>query len=120
LIRSLQKRGNPRGRELHGGSSRLRILLGRAALHKEGEPSHDFSVELRDGPNPSVVLADYGGVLIWIKVEGLGDVYRVGKQSTAGLKLDQPKGRSSVNLAEGSQALRLDSEIAERNGQRGS
>ena len=60
LIRSLQKRGDPRCGELHGTSARLRAFFGDAALHEQREPSHDLLVEFYNRPNRSIVLGNDG------------------------------------------------------------
>ena len=74
-------------------------------LHEKGQPGHNLLVELRDGSNPSVVLADNGRVLIGIEIEGIGDVDRVVQQGAAGLEIGQPNSRGGVDLPEGRQAL---------------
>src|SRR5262249_33978999 len=114
----LQKRGNPRRGELHGCSARLWVFLGKTALHKQGEPGDDLLIKLRDAAYRGIVFADDCRVLIWVEVKRIRDVYRIGKHIVAALAVDQVVRRVDVQLTDGRQALRLESEIDKITGER--
>src|SRR6516164_9635790 len=120
LIKPDYTYGNSRWGKFHGSSTRLRALFCDPSLHEQGDPRHYFLVQLRNAANRRIVFTNDSRILVWIEIEGIRDVYCIGKKDFAALHINQTVSHADVELAQGAQTLRLNAQIAQTNQRRDS